>query len=310
MMRLLVQRLLHAVPVLFAVTLFSFLLIRLAPGDPVKIMLGIHATPSAVAFWHQKLDLNRPLPVQYLLFLRSIVTLNFGESISFQQPVTELIGSRIGTTLALMGFSLLISIVVSIPLATIAALRANGPTDHSFKVLMMAMFAMPPFWIGLSLVQIFTLKLGWLPASGLGQGFGPYVESLILPSVTIALFTAPVLFRALRATMVETLRAEHVMAARARGLSEPRILARYVLRNSLTSTVTMLGLTIGSLIAGTVIVENVFALPGLGNLIVSATAARDFPVIRVLVLLIGVWIILANLLADLANAWLNPQVRT
>ena len=125
-------------------TLFSFLLIRLAPGDPVKIMLGIHATPSTVAFWHHKLDLNRPLPVQYLLFLRSIVTLNFGESISFQQPVTELIGSRIGTTLALMGFSLLISIVVSIPLATIAALRANRATDHSLKVLMMATLAVPP----------------------------------------------------------------------------------------------------------------------------------------------------------------------
>ena len=263
------------------------------------------------AFWHHKLDLNRPLPVQYLLFLRSIVTLNFGESISFQQPVTELIGSRISTTLALMGFSLLISIV-GIDSARDHRGATGEPCDGSFAqglddgdVRDAALLDRGWAWCGTSTLKRRSGRL----CLGLGQGFGPYVESLILPSVTIALFTAPVLFRSLRATMVDMFQAEHVVAARARGLSEPRILRRYVLRNSLTSTVTMLGLTIGSLIAGHRSRRERLRVAWPGQSDRFSDRGADFPVIRVLVLLIGVWVILANLLADLANAWLNPQVR-
>ena len=290
------RRGLHAVPVILGITFLAFLLIRLTPGDPVTLMLGLRATPDSVAFWHVKFALDDPLPLQYLAFLRSAVTLDFGDSIASRIPVTDLIGSRLGTTLSLMVYSVLISISVAVPLAMWAALRANRMSDHGIKLTMMLTFAMPAFWVGLILIQVFSLRLDWFPASGLRQGVLPYIWSLTLPSVTIALYLSPVLVRSLRTTMISILRTDYVEAARARGLSEARVMRRYVLRNSLTSTVTMIGLSVAGLIGGSLIVENVFALPGIGQLVVQSVNARDFPVLQACVLLIGLWIILANLI--------------
>jgi peptide/nickel transport system permease protein len=303
------RRGLHAVPVILGITFLAFLLIRLTPGDPVTLMLGLRATPDSVAFWHVKFALDDPLPLQYLAFLRSAVTLDFGDSIASRIPVTDLIGSRLGTTLSLMVYSVLISISVAVPLAMWAALRANRMSDHGIKLTMMLTFAMPAFWVGLILIQVFSLRLDWFPASGLRQGVLPYIWSLTLPSVTIALYLSPVLVRSLRTTMISILRTDYVEAARARGLSEARVMRRYVLRNSLTSTVTMIGLSVAGLIGGSLIVENVFALPGIGQLVVQSVNARDFPVLQACVLLIGLWIILANLITDLVNARLDPRTR-
>ena len=303
------RRGLHAVPVLLGVTLLSFLLIRITPGDPVALMLGLRATPDEVAFWHGKFALDDPLPLQYLAFLKSVVTLDFGDSIQSRIPVTDLIGSRIGTTLSLMVYSVLISITIAFPLAIWAAMRANRMSDHGIKLAMMLTFAMPAFWVGLILIQTFSLRLGWFPASGLRQGILPYVWSLTLPAVTIALYLSPVLVRSLRTTMIAILRTDYVEAARARGLSDGRVMRRYVLRNSLTSTVTMIGLSVAGLIGGSIVVENVFALPGIGQLVVQSVTFRDFPVLQACVLLIGAWIILANLVTDLVNARLDPRTR-
>jgi len=303
------RRGLHAVPVLLGVTLLSFLLIRITPGDPVALMLGLRATPDEVAFWHGKFALDDPLPLQYLAFLKSVVTLDFGDSIQSRIPVTDLIGSRIGTTLSLMVYSVLISITIAFPLAIWAAMRANRMSDHGIKLAMMLTFAMPAFWVGLILIQTFSLRLGWFPASGLRQGILPYVWSLTLPAVTIALYLSPVLVRSLRTTMIAILRTDYVEAARARGLSDARVMRRYVLRNSLTSTVTMIGLSVAGLIGGSIVVENVFALPGIGQLVVQSVTFRDFPVLQACVLLIGAWIILANLVTDLVNARLDPRTR-
>ena len=303
------RRGLHAVPVILGITLLSFLLIRITPGDPVKLMLGLHADPVSVAFWHAKFALDEALPVQYLSFLRNALYLDFGDSIASRIPVTDLIASRIGTTLSLMVYSVLISISVAVPLAMWAAMRANGMSDHGIKLAMMLTFAMPAFWVGLILIQVFSLRLDWFPASGLRKGVLPYISSLTLPACTIALYLSPVLVRSLRTTMISILRTDYVEAARARGLSEARVMRRYVLRNSLISTVTMIGLSVAGLIGGSIIVENVFALPGIGQLVVQSVTARDFPVLQACVLLIGLWIILANLVTDLVNARLDPRTR-
>jgi peptide/nickel transport system permease protein len=173
----------------------------------------------------------------------------------------------------------------------------------------MITFAMPAFWVGLIFVLVFSLRLHWFPASGIRAGVLPYIWSLTLPAVTLGLYLSPVFVRTLRATMVEMFAADHVDAARARGLPEARIVRRYVLRNSLISTVTVLGLVIGLLIGGSLVIENVFALPGLGRLVVTAVASRDFPVVQACVLLIGVWIVVANLATDLVIAALDPRIR-
>jgi peptide/nickel transport system permease protein len=303
------RRGLHAVPVLLGVTFLAFILIRLTPGDPVALMLGLRATPDLVALWHAKFALDDPLPVQYLAFLKSAITLDFGESIFSHVPVTDLIASRIGTTLSLMVYSVLMSVTIAFPLAMLAALRVNRWSDHAIKFSMMLTFAMPAFWVGLILIQLFSMRLGWFPVSGLRQGALPYIVSLTLPALTIALFLSPILVRSLRTTMITILRMEYVEAARARGLSEARVMRRYVLRNSLTSTVTMIGLSIAGLIGGSIVVENVFALPGIGQLVVQSVTNRDFPALQALVLLIGVWIILTNLVTDLINARLDPRSR-
>ena len=211
------RRGLHAVPVILGITLLSFLLIRITPGDPVKLMLGLHADPVSVAFWHAKFALDEALPIQYLSFLRNALTLDFGDSIASRIPVTDLIASRIGTTLSLMVYSVLISISVAVPLAMWAAMRANGMSDHGIKLAMMLTFAMPAFWVGLILIQVFSLRLDWFPASGLRKGVLPYISSLTLPACTIALYLSPVLVRSLRTTMISILRTDYVEAARARG---------------------------------------------------------------------------------------------
>ncbi len=213
-------------------------------------MLGLHADPVSVAFWRAKFALDDALPLQYLTFLRSALTLDFGDSIASHVPVADLIGSRLGTTLSLMVYSVLISVTIAFPLATWAAMRANRMSDHGIKLAMMLTFAMPAFWVGLILIQVFSLRLDWFPASGLREGVLPYVWSLTLPAFTIALYLSPVLVRSLRSTMIAILRTDYVEAARARGLSEGRVMRRYVLRNSLTSTVTMIGLSVAGLIGG------------------------------------------------------------
>jgi peptide/nickel transport system permease protein len=208
-----------------------------------------------------------------------------------------------------MVYSVLMSVAIAFPLATLAALRANRWSDHAIKLAMMLTFAMPAFWVGLILIQLFSLRFELFPASGLRPGVLPYIWSLTLPALTIALFLSPILVRSLRTTMISILGMDYVEAARARGLSEGRVMRRYVLRNSLTSTVTMIGLSIAGLIGGSIVVENVFALPGIGQLVVQSVTNRDFPVLQALVLLIGAWIILTNLLTDLVNARLDPRSR-
>jgi peptide/nickel transport system permease protein len=303
------RRVLQAVPVLIGVTLVAFFLIHLVPGDPARVILGTQATPSAVARLHRQLGLDRSLVAQYWRFLSGAVRLHFGESIIQNTSIGSLLSARIPVTFFLLSYSVVISIVVAVPLAIASALRRNRPTDHGIRLFTMVTFAMPSFLLGLLLILAFSLRLQWLPTAGYGSGFLGHLESLTLPAITVGLYLAPILLRTLRVGIIAALGTEYVEAARARGLSEPRIIFKHVLRNSLISTVTVLGLNVGFLLSGLVIIENVFALPGLGTELVTSVLSRDYPTVQALTLVFGVIVIAINLLTDLAYAELDPRVR-
>jgi peptide/nickel transport system permease protein len=303
------RRVLQAIPVLIGITLASFLLIHLIPGDPARIVLGAHATPSAIATLNAQLGLDQPLFGQYWDFLSGAVTLDFGDSITQKTAIGPLLGEKTPVTLFLLLYSVVISILVAVPLAIASALRRNRATDHAIRLFSMVTFAMPSFLLGLLLILFFSLKLGWLPTAGYGEDFLGHLRGLTLPAITVGLYLAPILLRTLRVGIIETLGTEFVEAARARGLSERRIVLKHVLRNSLVSTVTVLGLNIGFLLSGLVIIENVFALPGLGSELVNAVLAQDYPMIQALTLIFGFAVVAINLLTDLAYAKLDPRVR-
>lgn len=303
------RRALRAGPVLIGITLVAFVLIRLVPGDPVQVMLGLHATPERVAQLRSELGLDKPLPAQYLDFLAGAVRLDFGNSIALKGAIAPILAPRALVTTGIVVYAVVISVMLAIPLAMLSALRRNRWPDHFIRLLSTVTFAMPAFWLGLTLILVFALRLGWFPTSGLGENPLAIIRSLTLPAVTIALYLAPILLRTLRSSVIETLGAEYIEAARARGLSERRVLFRHVMRNSLIAMVTVLGVNVGFLISGTVVVENVFALPGLGSLLVSSILARDFPMITALTLIFGVAVIAVNLITDLSYAVLDPRVR-
>ena len=302
-------RLLQALPVLFGITVASFLLIHLVPGDPARIQLGPRATMAEVATLKRQLGLDRPLLAQYWSFLSGAVRFQFGESLALHQSVGGIIKSKLGVTLWLLVYSLFVSLVLTLPFGVIAAVKRDRPVDHGIRVAGMTLFVMPVFWLGLLLSLIFGLELGWLPTSGFEDGVIGTLRSLTLPAVSLGLVLAPLFVRSLRASVIQTLDAGFVESARARGLSQRRILVRHVLRNASISTVTLVGLMIGSLVSGTVVVENVFGIPGIGTQLVASVSARDFPMVQGLVIVMALAVILVNLLTDLAYAAIDPRVR-
>jgi peptide/nickel transport system permease protein len=305
----LLRRGLQALPVIAGISIVAFFLLRLVPGDPIRTMLGPRASESAVELLRARYGLDQPIPLQYLMFLRDAFRLDLGDSITFHRPVVDLIGARLGTTALLIAYAAFISIVVAVPLATYSAIRANRVPDHLIRLVMMVTFAMPAFWLGLLLILVFSLNLHLFPASGIGDDLPSMIRSLTLPAVTIGLYLAPVIIRSLRGSMIESLQAEYVEAARARGLPEDLILRRHVLRTSLIATVTIVGVNLGFLISGTVVVESVFAIPGIGTLLVNSVATRDFPLVQGLALFLGVAVVLLSLGTDVLNTLLDPRIR-
>jgi peptide/nickel transport system permease protein len=309
MIRYLARRLLYAVPILIGISFVAFFLIHLIPGDPIAAMLGDRYTESAGQTLRKQFGLDEPLPLQYLSFLAKAVQLDFGQSIQQRTEVRNLILTRMGVTLILAAYALTVALVLAIPLAIWSAVKANRLPDHVVRVSMMVAFAMPSFWLGLLLILVFSLQLGWFPTSGLAPPVLPLIWSLTLPAVTLGLSLSPVFTRTLRSSLIENLNADHVMAARARGLSETRVMFRYVMRPSLIALVTLIGFFVGALLSGSVVVETVFAIPGVGSLLVNAVLLRDFPVIEALALLFGVVTVVCILITDLANAALDPRIR-
>lgn len=304
----LLSRLLQMIPVLIGVSLVSFLAVHLVPGDPVQIMMHGRATPEVLAQAHAQLGLDRPLPVQYLRFVGNAMIGDLGVSIVQKAPVADIVGERLGPSLFLLAYSAILAMLLAVPLAIVAALRAERPIDHVIRLAGMVGFAMPPFWVGLLLILFFGLSLQWFPISGYGDGFFEHLWHLFLPSVTIALFLAPMLVQSLRSAMLDVMTADYIEVARAKGLSRMRIVLKHVLRNALIPLITVLAVNIGWLLSGAVVVEYVFAFPGLGSLLVRAVGFRDYPVIQGLSLVFAVIVMAINLLADLSYMMIDRRV--
>jgi len=295
--------------VIVGMTLFSFILIHLVPGDPIRIMVGGKAPEAVVKNIDHRLGLDRPLPEQYVTFVGHAAHGDLGESIVLRRPVSSVVGERIGPSRFLLGYGTLIGIVLAVPLGIASARWRNRLPDHLTRLLTLVAFAMPPFWLGLILVRKFSLDLGWFPVSGYGTGFLGHVYHLTLPALTIGLFLASMLIRSLRASLIDIFGTEYIEAVRARGASEARVVLKHSLRNALISTITVLTVNLGFLIGGAVIVEKVFDIPGMGQLLVDSIFTRDFPVVQGLTLVFGVLVVLLNLTADLAYAAIDPRVR-
>ena len=303
------RRLLQLVPVAVGVTIIVFFMIHLIPGDPARTILGIHATPKAIAELHREWGLNRPLISQYWLFLDRLVHGNLGQSLIYGVSASSLILSHLPATLFLIVYATVLAIVISVPLAMLAASKRNGLRDQAVRAVPLFGLGMPPFWVGFLLIDAFAVHWRIFPVSGYGTGFGGHLVSLFLPSLTVAIALAPVVIRSLRASMLSVLGADYITTARSKGVPGSRLFIRHVLRNAIIPAITVLGINIGFLIGGTVIIENVFAIPGVGQLMINSIFQRDFPVVQGVTLVFAVLVVLINLLTDVAYATLDPRVR-
>jgi peptide/nickel transport system permease protein len=308
-MTFVIRRLLMLVPVAVGVTIIVFFMIHLIPGDPARTILGIHATPQAIAILHQQWGLNRPLISQYWLFMDRLLHGNLGQSLYYGTPAAGIILGRLSATIWLLVYAALLAILISVPLAMIAASRRDAIRDQVVRAIPLFGLGMPQFWLGILLINAFAIKFRLFPVSGFGSGFVGHLHSMFLPALTVALALAPVVIRSLRASMLNVLGADYITTARSKGVPPSRLFLRHVLRNAVIPAVTVLGINIGFLIGGTVITENVFAVPGVGQLLINSIFARDFPVVQGVTLVFGIMVVLVNLLADLTYAVLDPRVR-
>jgi peptide/nickel transport system permease protein len=304
------RRLLHLVPIVLGVTILCFFLIHLVPGDPARTFLGQQATDQRVALLRHEWGLDRSLPAQYGEFMRRIVHGDLGHSLFYDVSAGRLVLNRLPVTMWLIAYGTLLAILISVPLAALAASKRDRLPDHVVRAVPLAGLGFPPFWIGIVLLLVFGLHLGRaFPVGGYGTGFVGHLHSMFLPALTAALALSPILIRSLRASLLEVLESDYVTTARAKGLPERRVLTRHALRNAVISTVTVLGVNIAYFIGGTVIIEQVFALPGVGQLMINATFTRDFPVVQAVTLVFSVLVVLVYLLSDVVHALLDPRVR-
>lgn len=316
MLRFLLQRLLALVPVLFTVAVIVFLILRLTPGDPAAVIAGNNATNEDIDRIREQLGLTKPLLTQFGIWLSGVLQGDLGYSFYLGKPVTELIAQRIEPTLSLAVGTMLISVLVAVPLGTLAAWRMGGWLDRMLSGFAVAGFSVPVFVIGYVLIYIFAIELQWLPVQGYrrlfgpsSQGFGAWAYQLVLPWVSLATIYVALIARVTRASVSEALTEDYIRTARAKGVSEQAVLLRHALANAAVPIVTVIGIGIALLIGGVVVTETVYAIPGLGSLTVDAVLNRDFPVIQGVVLFFSVLYVLINLLVDLSYLWLDPRIR-
>lgn len=302
------RRILQLIPTFIFILIVVFLLVRLLPGDPASAMLGDRALDADVDRIKHELGLDQPLPIQFFYFVRQVATGDLGESISLKLPVITVIAQRLPVTLLLTVMAAIIAIVLSVPLAFLAALRQDKAADATIRGAFQVGLSMPVFYLGLVLLTVFGAGVHWFPVGGYGDSFPDHIYHLFLPAVTLALSLAAVLMRNLRAAIIGVLGAEYVDFARAKGLKSRLILFRHVLRNALISTVTLFGLSVGTLLGGAVVTETVFAVPGAGRLMIDSIFGRDYPMIQGLTLALAVVVSLVFLLTDIVQAWLDPRV--
>lgn len=309
MLRFIVVRVLQMVPVLFGISLAMFVLVRVIPGDPALVALGVYATPDLIAQLHAHWGLNQPVIIQYGIFLTQVLRGDLGYSYFYGQSAISLVFERLTPELFLVGYAVVQTIVISVPLAIWSALRRKGIANAIVRVLIVLGLSMPAYWIGMLLLLVFSIWWPIFPVGGYGPTLGEQLDSLFLPALTLAFGLVPLVVRSLRASLIEALEADHVDMARSKGVAESMVFLRHIFRLALIPSVTILGLNIGFLIGATVIVEFVFAVPGLGQLMLTAISSRDYPTVVAVTLVFAVFVMIINLLTDIVVSFLDPRAR-
>lgn len=305
---ILVRRLLHIAATVVLVALLIFTLMHQLPGDPVMMMLGDRASDESIAHVRQVLGYDRSMVLQFWEFLRRVAVLDFGESVTMHVSVVALIVDKLPVTLQLTGMAVVISLLIAVPLAFISALRPGSVADAIIRVVLQVSLSMPVFYVGLILLITLAAGLRWFPVGGTGNGFVQNLYYLLLPALTLALSLSAILLRNLREALIEVLSADYVSFATAKGLTRQTVLFSHVLRNAWISTITLLGLHVGSLVGGAVITETVFALPGVGRLMIDSIFARDYAVVQGLTMILAVMVSIVFRAVDALQALLDPRV--
>ncbi|HEY2993988.1 MAG TPA: ABC transporter permease [Methylomirabilota bacterium] len=312
MRRYVARRVAALVATLVFVSALVFVVVRVLPGDPAAIIMGTEGSPEATARLREAMGLNRPLPVQYAEWLGGALRGDLGRSIQYDLPVVSLIVSRLPVTLPLALLAAVFMVAAAVPLGIYAATHHRRAGDYAAMILSQVGISVPQFWSGLLLILFFSVQLGWVRSGGFdgwSSGPGPALRALLLPSIALGLFQAAVLVRATRSAVLDVLREDYVRTARAKGLSERRVVGLHTFRNALIPVVTVAGIQLGQLMAGAIVLESVFALPGLGRLALGAIGARDLPVVQGVALFVASSIVVINFAVDLAYGWLDPRIR-
>jgi len=331
-MHTLARRIVGAVPVIIGISFLIFLLMHIAPGDPVSLLLGDNATPEDIARTRHEWGLDRPLMVQYWEFLNRAVRGDFGRSLKFNEPVMKLVWERLPATLELAFASFLVAILVAIPLGVYSAIKHNSLLDHAGMSVALIGVSLPNFWLGIMLIYFLGGQLNLLPVAGrieygievqpvtrlylvdslLAGNFAAFwsaLQHLLMPAFTLGTSLAAIVTRIARSSVLEVMRQDYVTTARAKGLSEKVVIWRHILRNSMITIVTILGLQLGALLNGSVITETVFSYPGIGDLLIQSISARDYKLTQVLILFFAVMYFTVNLLVDLLYSWIDPRIK-
>ncbi|MCY8036179.1 nickel ABC transporter permease [Bacillus sonorensis] len=306
-MKLIAKRLFELILFLFLLSFISFAFMKAAPGDPVKQMLRVDdvaVTDEQIEEFREELGFNKPIYIQYWNWFKRFFQLDFGHSYTTGQPVITELSRTFPATLLLTGTSLLVMLLISVPIGTLSALYRDRWLDHTGRLLALIGAALPSFWLGLILIDLFSVRLNWLPSMGAGT-----FKHLILPSLTLGIAMSGVYVRLVRSSLIESLGQDFIRSARARGISETRFFWFHAFRHCLVPVITIFGVSLGSLLGGTVIIEVLFAYPGVGKLVVDAIIQRDYPIIQGYILFMGIAVVLINLFIDLSYQYLNPEIR-
>jgi len=308
----LVRRILETIPVMLIVAVLVFMMLRLAPGDPASIIAGDAATAADIADIRQSLGLDEPIIKQFFIWAGNMLSGDLGESFAYKRTVESLVLERLEPTVALATLTIIMACAIAVPLGTLAAYRQGSWTDRFVMGMSVIGFSVPVFVIGYILIYVFSVKLGWFPVQGyqrISEGFGGFLHRLILPAVALSVIFVALIARMTRTSVLEVLNEDYVRTARAKGLSEFRVVVQHALRNAAVPIVTVIGIAIAVLIGGVVVTESVFAIPGLGSLTVDAVLARDYPTVQAVILLFSFAYVLINLAIDLIYTIVDPRIR-
>ena len=312
MFQYVVQRIVATIPVVFLVAIITFSLVHIAPGDPAAVIAGDFGNPEDIERVRKQLGLDKPILQQFWIWLSHVARGDLGSSIFSGYPVTDLIAQRLQPTIVIALASEVLAVAIAVPLGVIAAWKANSLIDRGVMLFAVLGFSIPVFWLAYNLIFLFAVRLDWLPAVGyepISNGIAPWLKSIALPSIAIAVIYAALIARMTRTTMLEILREDYIRTARAKGLGDRIVLLRHALKNASVPVVTVIGLGLAGLIGGLVVTETVFAIPGLGRLIVEALLRRDYPVIQGVMILVTLIYVLVNLIVDISYAYLDPRIR-